>query len=100
MALVLSDIVERPFDKAHLPIIVALFSFVMLVGSLVLLPILMPQSLSNTWDKLRGFVRFFYASFLKPHSGDHDGSQQSALESFYKAQVFLYHPLLLPSHTR
>lgn len=37
---------------------------------------------------LATFSRFFYASFLKPHSGDgtHTG-QQAALESFYKAQV-------------
>jgi len=37
---------------------------------------------------LASFSRFFYASFLKPHSGDgtHTG-QQAALESFYKAQV-------------
>ena len=37
---------------------------------------------------LRTFARFFYASFLKPHSGDGAiTGQQAALESFYKAQV-------------
>ena len=37
---------------------------------------------------LATYVRFFYASFLKPHTGDGaDTGQQAALESFYKAQV-------------
>ena len=37
---------------------------------------------------LATFARFFYASFLKPHSGDGAiTGQQAALESFYKAQV-------------
>lgn len=35
------------------------------------------------------FLRFFYASFLKPHTGDGNG-QQDALESFYKAQAGVY----------
>jgi betaine lipid synthase len=37
------------------------------------------------------FLRFFYASFLKPHNGDGLGEgQQAALESFYKAQAGVY----------
>jgi hypothetical protein len=37
------------------------------------------------------FLRFFYASFLKPHTGDGTGNgQQDALESFYKAQAGVY----------
>lgn len=37
------------------------------------------------------YLRFFYASFLKPHSGDGTGNgQQDALESFYKAQAGVY----------
>ena len=37
------------------------------------------------------FLRFFYASFLKPHTGDGAGNgQQDALESFYKAQAGVY----------
>ena len=41
---------------------------------------------------LATFARFFYASFLKPHSGDGAiTGQQAALESFYRAQVtFLF----------
>ena len=37
------------------------------------------------------FLRFFYASFLKPHTGDGTGKgQQDALESFYSAQADVY----------
>lgn len=34
------------------------------------------------------YLKFFYATFLKPHESDGDG-QQGALESFYKTQVCL-----------
>jgi betaine lipid synthase len=36
------------------------------------------------------YAKFFYACFLKPHSGDKNGNQQDALESFYKAQATAY----------
>jgi betaine lipid synthase len=36
------------------------------------------------------YARFAYACFFKPHSGDDTGSQQDALESFYKAQANAY----------
>lgn len=37
------------------------------------------------------FFKFFYASFLKPHTGDGAlTGQQAALESFYKAQADIY----------
>ena len=39
---------------------------------------------------LTSFLRFFYASFLKPHSADGANGQQAALESFYKAQAGVY----------
>jgi betaine lipid synthase len=40
---------------------------------------------------LLSFAKFFYASFLKPHTGDGSGNgQQDALESFYKAQAGVY----------
>ena len=53
---------------------------------------------SKVWSAATNFAKFFYASFLKPHSKDrtHVG-QQAALESFYRAQVrriesCLWHP--------
>ena len=33
------------------------------------------------------YSKFFYASFLKPHTGDVGRGQQGSLESFYEAQV-------------
>lgn len=36
------------------------------------------------------YAKFFYACMLKPHNGDKNGSQQEALESFYKAQAAAY----------
>ena len=33
------------------------------------------------------YLKFFYASFLRPHSGTTNPNQQSALESFYETQV-------------
>jgi betaine lipid synthase len=36
------------------------------------------------------YGRFAYACFFKPHTGDDTGSQQDALESFYKAQASAY----------
>lgn len=46
-------------------------------------------SLSLSVDKffLTPYLKFAYVSFLKPHTGQADGGQQSALESFYSAQV-------------
>ncbi|KAF2712629.1 hypothetical protein K504DRAFT_464699 [Pleomassaria siparia CBS 279.74] len=39
---------------------------------------------------LQAYLKFFYACFVKPHSGDGTGNQQDALESFYKAQAEVY----------
>lgn len=36
---------------------------------------------------LTPYLNFAYVSFVKPHSGQVGGGQQSALESFYAAQV-------------
>lgn len=44
----------------------------------------------KTYNALAPYGRFIYACFLKPHSGDGSGSQQDALESFYKAQAGVY----------
>jgi betaine lipid synthase len=38
----------------------------------------------------KSFFLFFYSSFLKPHQGDAKGTQQDALESFYKKQAGAY----------
>ena len=39
---------------------------------------------------VQAYLTFFYSSFLKPHTGDKNGDQQEALESFYKTQAGAY----------
>lgn len=39
---------------------------------------------------VRSLLLFAYGCFLKPHRGDGKGTQQDALESFYKAQAGIY----------
>lgn len=39
---------------------------------------------------IRSLLLFAYGCFLKPHGGDGKGTQQDALESFYKAQAGIY----------
>lgn len=46
------------------------------------------QSSIQAGSATTNFLKFFYASFLKPHSrASANVGQQGALESFYKAQV-------------
>jgi hypothetical protein len=40
--------------------------------------------------KLQSYLSFIYGSFLKPHTGDSNGNQQDALESFYQSQAAAY----------
>ena len=64
----------------------------------ILLLICIPFLWRTKWsiglvETFTSFCKFFYASFLKPHTGDQAGQgQQAALESFYKAQVRLPSP--------
>ena len=44
----------------------------------------------KAYNALHHYGRFAYSCFLKPHSGDGSGSQQDALESFYKSQASVY----------
>lgn len=39
---------------------------------------------------LKSLLLFAYSCFLKPHEGDGKGTQQDALESFYKTQAGIY----------
>ena len=41
-------------------------------------------------ETVRAYISFAYNCFLKPHTGDNNGNQQDALESFYKAQAHAY----------
>lgn len=71
----------------HLYIVLAAAALLSTLGW-ALLTFISPSTSPKSSSALANFGRFFYASFLKPHTGDgsHRG-QQAALESFYKAQV-------------
>lgn len=71
----------------HLKILVAASSILVFLSGVFAVAFLRPKVWQDTSDAINGFGRFFYASFLKPHTGDALGGQQGALESFYKAQV-------------
>lgn len=62
---------------------IAFFVLIALVASYLEL------NVSTSPDKfsLTPYLKFAYASFLKPHTGQVGDGQQSALESFYAAQV-------------
>ena len=49
-----------------------------------------PSKYSGPLVTVGAYARFAYACFFKPHTGDDSGSQQDALESFYKAQAEAY----------
>lgn len=76
----------------HSQIIIAGATLVVLIGLVFAIPNLCgPKEDEENLSPLASFVRFFYASFLKPHTGDGSANgQQDALESFYKAQAGVY----------
>ena len=55
-------------------------------AALLLLAAFITNSVSFAGKGLSPYLRFFWANFLKPHEKI-NGGQQSALESFYAAQV-------------
>jgi len=63
------------------------------MGAFVLVTILscflysLGKQLSLDKLSLHPYLRFAYVSFFKPHDAKKDAGQQSALESFYSAQV-------------
>ncbi|CAI6340306.1 unnamed protein product [Periconia digitata] len=82
--LALSTIIPRdPFNAVVLSLCV-LTIFLLSVFAFSL----KPQKGETT--TFRAYLKFFYACFVKPHTGDGSGSQQDALESFYKAQADVY----------
>ncbi|KAF2267923.1 hypothetical protein CC78DRAFT_32264 [Lojkania enalia] len=78
-----------PRDPFHL-ITVAL-CVVGLFLATVFVAALKPKGRSpNEANTLQAYLKFVYACFVKPHTGDGTGNQQDALESFYKAQADVY----------
>lgn len=48
------------------------------------------ESSDETPGLAKSLLLFAYSCFLKPHEGDGKGTQQDALESFYKTQAGIY----------
>lgn len=75
----------------HTQIIIVGATLVVLIGVIFTLTLRSSQKQDDeNLSAVGSFLRFFYASFLKPHTGDTGNGQQDALESFYKAQAGVY----------
>lgn len=48
------------------------------------------ENSNETPGLAKSLLLFAYSCFLKPHEGDGKGTQQDALESFYKTQAGIY----------
>lgn len=71
----------------HIYILCAAVTVLSIIGGVFLVAFWKPKTVDHVYESVAAFARFFYASFLKPHTGDGSGGQQAALENFYKAQV-------------
>lgn len=89
MASLIPSILPR---DPHNQIYLAGATLVVLIGIIFAITLRDSKKESNEEPSaFASFLRFFYASFLKPHTGDGTGNgQQDALESFYKAQAGVY----------
>jgi betaine lipid synthase len=90
MASLIPSILPR---DPHTQIIIVGVTLVLLIGVIFTTTFLsaVKKEDDENPSALTSYLRFFYASFLKPHTGDGTGNgQQDALESFYKAQAGVY----------
>ncbi|RDL33095.1 S-adenosyl-L-methionine-dependent methyltransferase [Venustampulla echinocandica] len=88
MASLIPNILPR---DPHSQIFIVGASLVVLIGFIFASTFRFSKKVDEGPGGLASFLRFFYASFLKPHTGDGTGNgQQDALESFYKAQAGVY----------
>ncbi|KAF2500290.1 hypothetical protein BU16DRAFT_453416 [Lophium mytilinum] len=69
---------------------IALWILGVFLTSVFLIALNSKKDPTEATDAIKAYFRFFYACFVKPHTGDGTGSQQDALESFYKAQAEVY----------
>ncbi|KAI9833063.1 MAG: hypothetical protein M1819_003896 [Sarea resinae] len=82
------DLGGAQFSRHHVYIVAAACAVFTFVGFILVLTLFKPKIAADTG--LLSFCQFFYASFLKPHEKNHNGSQEYALESFYKSQASAY----------
>lgn len=74
-------------EHFHLNIALIGVAFLALVTILACLVYKLGAQLSLKNIKTHPYVRFAYVCLIKPHDGKAEAGQQSALESFYAAQV-------------
>ena len=83
-----SMVTKVPLSLSFLSLLVVIVSLLLFAIAFSSTTISTPKTVIDLIDNVKNFYKFFYASFLKPHTGDDAVSgQQAALESFYKAQV-------------
>ncbi|KAJ4305041.1 hypothetical protein N0V90_000571 [Kalmusia sp. IMI 367209] len=74
-----------PRDPFNLVVLAVVVLGIFLLGTFAVA--FKPKGEAGTFQ---AYLKFAYACFLKPHTGDGNGDQQDALESFYKAQADVY----------
>ncbi|MCJ1431072.1 hypothetical protein MMC27_000422 [Xylographa pallens] len=85
MAFLSSDL-----DVQRIQLLAVAASILVLFIGILAVTVLKSNAYKSTLESLNSFSKFFYVSFLKPHTGDSLAGQQGALESFYKAQADIY----------
>lgn len=76
----------NPLAQVSLASVILVF----IIASYVVFSFTEVSLLRKSYHAWNQYAKFAYNCFLKPHSGDGSGSQQDALESFYKAQASIY----------
>lgn len=87
LSLISPVMASSSFTLHHFQILLTASAILLLIGSVLAIAVWKPKLLPTFQSSISCYYRFFYASFLKPHSADPLSGQQGALESFYKAQV-------------
>lgn len=89
MASLLSSLNDRLADPQY-QLSVASIGGIVFVLAWILLFFTELSTLQKLYNNAGYLAQFVYACFFKPHTGDGTGSQQDALESFYKSQASIY----------
>lgn len=89
MASLLSSLNDRLADAKY-QLSVASIGGIVFVLAWILLFFTELSTLQKLYNNAGYLAQFVYACFFKPHTGDGTGSQQDALESFYKSQASIY----------
>lgn len=76
----------NPLAQVSLASVILFF----IIASYIIFSFTEVSLLRKSYHAWTTYAKFAYNCFLKPHSSDGSGSQQDALESFYKAQASIY----------